>query len=107
MDGELFGQLPTIYLITFRPLLLDVAKQVLAGFVKFINVQVSSFVATLLHPFMAISNPRLVEFTEDPETGAEKVTRFLKVKEYLHVPPVRSLAVQGQPVGQVCMAIEK
>jgi hypothetical protein len=50
---------------------------------------------------MTISGTRVVEYTEAPETGVDHVNRFLKVSQYLDVPPLRSVAIQGQPVAQV------
>ncbi|KAK1773796.1 S-adenosyl-L-methionine-dependent methyltransferase [Copromyces sp. CBS 386.78] len=60
------------------------------------------FVATVLHPvFMTSGASRNVDLRYDGETGDLEVVRTRVVKDYLHVPPYRGIAIPGQPKRQL------
>lgn len=62
----------------------------------------SSFVATVLHPvFMTSGASRNVDLRYDGETGDLEVVRTKVIKNYLHVPPYKGIAIPGQPKRQV------
>ncbi|KAF2167751.1 hypothetical protein M409DRAFT_53722 [Zasmidium cellare ATCC 36951] len=51
-----------------------------------------------LHP--AFSKPaghRGMEIFEDPKTGKQQLSTYIKVPQYLNIPPTKSEAVRGQP----------
>ena len=57
-----------------------------------------SIVIVDLHP--AFSKPaghRGMEIFEDPTTGKQQLSTYIKVPKYLNIPPSRSEAVRGQP----------
>ncbi|KXT12529.1 hypothetical protein AC579_10360 [Pseudocercospora musae] len=57
-----------------------------------------SIVIVDLHP--AFSKPaghRGMEIFEDPTTGKQQLSTYIKVPNYLNIPPSRSEAVRGQP----------
>lgn len=57
-----------------------------------------------LHP--AFSKPaghRGMEIYEDPLTGKQKLSTYIKVPQYLDVKPCKSEAVRGQPEPLVCL----
>jgi hypothetical protein len=50
-----------------------------------------------LHP--AFSKPaghRGMEIFEDPQTGKQQLSTYIKVPKYLNIPPVLSEAIRGQ-----------
>lgn len=38
-----------------------------------------------------------MEIYEDPNTGKQQLSTYIKIPKYLNVPPSRSEAVRGQP----------
>ncbi|KAL0468109.1 S-adenosyl-L-methionine-dependent methyltransferase [Neurospora intermedia] len=60
------------------------------------------FVATLLHPvFMTSGASRNVDLRYDGETGDLEVVRTKVIKNYLHVPPYKGIAIPGQSKRQL------
>ncbi|KAJ4390307.1 hypothetical protein N0V85_007357 [Neurospora sp. IMI 360204] len=60
------------------------------------------FVATVLHPvFMTSGASRNVDLRYDGETGDLEVVRTKVIKNYLHVPPYKGIAIPGQPKRQL------
>jgi len=60
------------------------------------------FVATVLHPvFFLPQISRGLEVQFDRETGERQIIRTMTLRDYLHVPPFKGQAVQGQPRSQV------
>ncbi|KAK3317425.1 S-adenosyl-L-methionine-dependent methyltransferase [Cercophora scortea] len=51
-----------------------------------------------LHPcFHKPGAHRVVEITENPQTGAQEIQTSIKVSRYLNIGPVQSQALRGQP----------
>ncbi|KAH6656318.1 S-adenosyl-L-methionine-dependent methyltransferase [Truncatella angustata] len=51
-----------------------------------------------LHPvFSKPAGHRCIEVLENDETGKQELHRYIKVRRYLDIPPVRSEALRGQP----------
>ena len=58
--------------------------------------------ATLLHPAYWTNNAsRHIEIDYDPATSERRVVMSRLVKDYLHVPPAKGIAIPGQPAAQV------
>jgi hypothetical protein len=68
---------------------------------KLIIIQNLSFVATLLHPLFTSGISRVIEIKDSQETGREEVAYSISLSKYLHVPPAKGVAFQGQPAPQV------
>ena len=65
------------------------------------DLTAARFVATLLHPaYWTNGASRNIEVKFNPETGDKEVILSRVVKEYLHVPPAKGIAVVGQPEPQ-------
>ncbi|KAL8335218.1 hypothetical protein RB598_009423 [Gaeumannomyces tritici] len=61
------------------------------------------FVATLLHPVFFTSNAaKNLELKFDGATGDLQVVRTKIIRDYLFVPPMKGIALPGQPVKQPC-----
>lgn len=61
-----------------------------------------SFVGTILHPvFITSDATSKIEVRRDPDSGRTTVTRSGVITQYLHVPPYRGVAHDGQPTWQV------
>jgi hypothetical protein len=69
--------------------------------VYLVIISTLSFVATLLHPLFTAGGSRVIEVKDSRETGREEVTFSINLPTYLHVPPSKGVAFQGQPAPQV------
>ncbi|KAL2107955.1 hypothetical protein VUR80DRAFT_4450 [Thermomyces stellatus] len=60
------------------------------------------FVGTILHPvFITLDATSKIEVRRDPDSGRTTVTRSGVITQYLHVPPYRGVAHDGQPTWQL------
>jgi hypothetical protein len=72
------------------------------GSLGWIELRLSRFVATLLHPAFVTNNAeRNITVRYDPVTGEQEIIRGRFIKEYMSVPPAMGIAIPGQPEKQV------
>ncbi|KAL8365481.1 hypothetical protein RB595_004342 [Gaeumannomyces hyphopodioides] len=105
-DGEALGLEGEYDLVTMNMAIMDVptleplAEALATG--RLLR-QGGIFVATLLHPVFFTSNAaKNLELKFDETTGDLQVVRTKIIRDYLFVPPMKGIALPGQPAKQPC-----